>query len=173
MQAPDPVSINKTAPGAWENTSPYLVEKSQEVPSEKISAGPSKEISSRPSQTKTKIPIIIPRKNRLAAVGGAVAVAAVAALASPVAASPLEVSAVHPQAVSSQVPASRLQLPPVGTRIEILTGEYKGKIGVVESIKNKIIWASPEGRFPKPARGYFWDEVKILADQNPPEPEDL
>jgi hypothetical protein len=169
--APDPVNINKTALGAVRKVPLCLVKKSQEAPSEKTSTEPLPLPKIRPVVKPT------PKENRLAVARRVMAFLAAslttpaAAIASPAAASPspVEVSAVPPQAVSSQVLAARPQLPSVGTRVEVLSGEYKGRICVVESVKNKMIWASPEGRFPKPALGYFSDEVRILVDQNPPD----
>ncbi len=62
-----------------------------------------------------------------------------------------------------EVPA--LQFPPVGARIEILTGSYKGKVGIVQKVRKNLIWASPEANPAKPAYGYFLDECKVIGDR--------
>jgi len=71
-----------------------------------------------------------------------------------------EAPAVVSKLVSSVLPR---KLPPVGTRIEILTGTYSGLVGIVQYLKYKKIWASPEAQPEKPELGYFADEYKILG----------
>jgi uncharacterized membrane protein YgcG len=54
--------------------------------------------------------------------------------------------------------------PEAGARIEVLTGEYKGKRAIVLYRKNKTVWASPENNPEKPAFGYFSDEYRVISD---------
>ena len=59
----------------------------------------------------------------------------------------------------------KVSLPPAGTRIEILCGVYKGKIGIIRYLKHGKVWAAPENKPEKPEYGYLADDYRVLVNQ--------